>query len=29
MAIPNPDPKTIEIDAYTAADREWAKWAAP
>ena len=25
MAIQNPDPKTIEIDAYTAADREWAK----
>ena len=25
MTIPNPDPKTIEIDAYTAADREWAK----
>jgi hypothetical protein len=25
MAIPNPDPKTIEIDACTAADREWGK----
>lgn len=25
MAIPNPDPKTIEIDAYAAAEREWQK----